>query len=224
MLSGLAAFVLVFNFLREAAQPKREFVMAKVAIAQGKMITPDDLTLTKPLKNADAKNLFLQLDDVVGRIAMEAIPKGAIIDRSKIKIKETPMPIPVNKKTPLPIPEGMRALTIGAGDIIGMPDLLEIGDYIDILGTILTSTGLRELKTILYGGQVISMEGGDGTMIRSITLAVNPNETPVLVDAMTQGKIRIIVRPDQGERYLYQSEVGSMEVIRGTIREKKITT
>lgn len=223
ILSGAAAFVMVFNFLNEAAQPKREFVLAKVAIAQGKEITREDLALSKPLKNTDAKNLFLQLDDVVGRNALEEIPKGTLIDRSKLKLKEPPLPV-LPKKSALPIPEGMRALTIGAGDIIGMPDLLEIGNYIDVLGTVLTSTGLRELKTILYGAQVISMEGGEGVPIRSITLAVNPNETPVLIESMGQGKIRVIVRPDQGERYLYQSEIGSMEVIRGTSREKKITT
>lgn len=198
--------------------------MSRTRIPQGKMVTSNDVVLSQPLKNADAKNLFLQMDDVIGRETLEEIPRDVLINRSKIKLKEEPPPIEDSTLKALPIPAGMRALTIGAGDIVGMPDILEIGNYVDVLGTVIGSNGLKELKTLLYGVQVISMEGGEESPIHSITLAVNPGETAVLVESMSQGKIRIIVRPDQGERYLYQSEVGSMEIIRGTAREQRITT
>lgn len=204
--------------------------MSRVKIPLEKMVTAEDLVLSKPIKNADPKNFFLQMDDVIGRAALEEIPRGVLIHRSKIKSMEPPPPPEDDTVEALPIPEGMRALTIGSGDIVGMPDVLEIGNYVDVLGTVLASNGLRELKTLLYGAQVISIDGGNETEsgkktpINSITLAVNPNETTVLIESMTQGKIRVIVRPDQGERYLYESGVGSMEVIRGVSRERKVTT
>ena len=82
---GAAAFVLVLNFLREAGQPKRQFVIAAQAIPKDKVIGKQDIKLSKPIKQAALEDLFLQMDDVIGSRALEDIPQGKLIPRSKVE-------------------------------------------------------------------------------------------------------------------------------------------
>lgn len=215
---------MVLNFLNEAAQPKREFVKARIDIASGKILTAKDLVLSEPMKNTSAQDLFLQVDDAVGQISLERLPAGSLIQRSQVKPKETRAAAPAVLDA-LPIPEGMRALTVTTLDVVNMPDLLEVGRHVDIMGSVPGPDGRPQLRTLLYGAQVISLEKSKRTPggIDSTTIALRPNEIDTLTMAMTYGKIRILVRPDQGERSAYQSQVGSIEVIRGMSREKKMT-
>ena len=220
VMCGVAAFMFILNFLKEAAQPKREFVVAAQAIPKDQTIGKRDVRFSKPMKNITPEDLFLQIDDVIGSRALEDIPQGKLIHRSKVERQVAAPPAP--SKGTLPIPKGMKALTISASGAERLPDLLDIGSYVDALGRLANYEGKMEMKTILRGAQVLSLERSKDLGIKSITIALSPNEAEAMLDAMSQGKILIVASSEQGEKPAYQVSWGTIEIIRGVSKQPKV--
>ena len=185
------------------------------------MIKQSDVTLSELMEVKDSEELYFQIQDVVHQQAQEKIRKGVLIRRSQVK--ESPAPEAVKpKKQVLHIPKGMRALSVSKNDIAGIPDLLEIGSYVDVIGLSERVDGRTEMKTILYGRQVLFVDATDGSNITSLTLAVYPDEAEHMVTATSLGKIRLVIRPDAGEYATFEAPSGVMEIIRGVGKERKV--
>lgn len=120
------------------------------------------------------------------------------------------------------VPAGMRAFTLSTKELESIPPALKAGDYMDVIGTAPNYEGSPELQTIIRSAQVINVEKPkDKDQIESITLALTPVGTEVIVKAKTQGKIQLVLRPehDQGDPFQL-GNVGLTEVIRGVNKEK----
>lgn len=218
---GVIGGIMILNFLREAASPKARLVIARNPISEGQVITESDLGLSDPTKRADAEDYFLQPADVVRQQALENISRGALIHRSKVK---RPPPEPKSmepKKDVLPIPKGMRAFSISQGDIADLPDLLEIGSYADGVGLVEQVDGKTEMKTLFQGRQVLFVDSLDSSKVRSITLAIHPQEVESVIKATSLGKIRLVIRLDAGEFTSFEASSGVIEIIRGIEKERK---
>lgn len=215
--SGLMATLLVFNFLKSARQIQGRFVIAEAAIQKGQVIQDPDVGLSKIMKKSDTKNLFAETQDVVGQKALQDIPAGSLVYRSKVT---RPGPEQAPQKKALPIPNGMRALTISREDISNVPDLLDIGSYVDIVGQTIAVNGEKEMHTIIGSRQVISLSPLDGSPIQSITVAVTPTEAEKTLEAASMKKLQLLVRQEQAtEQWTFEASGGSIEVIRGVQKE-----
>lgn len=216
VVSGLFAFVLIFNYLNKVQKPADSYVIAAVDLPEGAKINAIDLAYSQPLENADGKNLFLQQQDVIGQVVTAEIPKGSLIRRDQVR---PALVEPLKKVVPLPIPKGMRALTIAREDISNFPDLLEIGSYVDIVGLASAGGGNAEMKTILSSKKVISKDPLDSASPKSVTLAVRPFEAEAAIQSISRGKVRLIIRADAGEDLIQELGLSNVEVIRGVHRE-----
>ena len=211
------ATILVFNFLKSAHQIQGRFVIVRSAILKGQVIQEQDAELSNVLKKSNTKNLFIEIQDVVGQKTLQNIPAGGLIYRSKVT-RQGMKPQAAQKKA-LPIPKGMRALTISRNDITNVPDLLDIGSYVDIIGQMIGINGEKEMRTIVGSRQVISVSPLDGSPIESITVAVTPTEAETALEAASLKRLQLLVRQDQGEQWTFEASTGSIEVIRGVQKE-----
>ena len=215
--SGLLATLLVFNFLKSARQIQGRFVIAEAVISKGQVIQDSDVGLSKILKKSDTKNLFAETQDVVGQAALQDIPVGSLIYRSKVT---RPAADQAPQKKALPIPNGMRALTISKDDLTNVPDLLDVGSYVDIVGQTTGMTGEKEMRTIIGSRQIISVSPLDGSPIQTITVAVTPTEAEAALEAASMKKLQLLVRQEQAsEQWTFEASGGSIEVIRGVQKE-----
>ena len=121
----------------------------------------------------------------------------------------------------LPIPAGMSALTLSDKNVENFPDLLEVGGFVDILGTVPDYQGKMELQAIIRSAQVITLDRTkEDQLIRSINVALTPAGAEVVSKAMANGKIRLILRPEQAEKSVVSLGAGVTEVIRGVEKDK----
>lgn len=224
---GVLAFVLVLNFLKASAQQKSHYVIAVRSLSEGTIINSNDIILSKkPIKNINRRDVFLQLEDVIGGTVIKKVRNGEIIRRFNVKrktliVQRAADEPPEETAVSLPIPKGMRAFTVSSREINNVPDLLNVGNYVDLLGNVPNYEGLIEMRTILRGAQVLSIHLKDNTDIRSITLSLTPVETEVVMKAIGRGKIRIIVRPDIVGEKVDRAVWESAEIIRGVDKQKK---
>lgn len=229
---GIFAFGLIFNFLKQAAKPKNQFVMTSNPIKKGKILTPDDLAISEPLKDLPANRYFTQISDVLGMEVTEDLPQNKLIAKTNIKKpppppkKIEPKPSPEGRQTPkkkemtvLPIPPGKRGLNLTAQELGSIPPLLKAGDYVDILGDVaLGGKNQKEVRTLAKGGLVLSVQGNE-KKIESVSLALSPQQIEILLNAGREGKMRLILSSeDDGSA----PAVSSIEIIRGVQRERKM--
>ena len=138
--------------------------------------------------------------------------------------------IPRRHSNSISIPKGMRGVTLSVNDIENIPNLLNTGGYIDVLGMAPNYIGKMELQTIARNTLVVSIDKPAGDKekaapqeIKSITLALSPIAAEVVSKAMTAGKIHLIVRSEGAESESLQLDmVGITEVIRGVSKEKSM--
>ena len=133
-----------------------------------------------------------------------------------------PAASPKEQPTSIPIPNGMSALGLSSSEIENIPDTLNAGNYVDILGIAPNYADKMELQTLIRGAQVIKVDARkEEPGVQSITVALTPVGAEVVSKALTQGKIRLTLRPDNEEKGVLQTGApGFIEVIRGVEKEK----
>lgn len=239
---GLAAFGLIFNFLKQASIPPAQIVVAKAGVPKGKVLTAEDLTISAPIKNVAREKYFTQINDLIGMRAENDIPAGGMIDRGIVKKFQAAIAqiVPQAKvEQDLPVPPSMRALTLGAQDLDNIPNALSPGDYVDILGNVVLNNNEREVRTILYAvsvigiqrlpGQPVPANVPQGTLVSGargpverVTIALLPAQVETVLNASRLGKMRVVINSREGNQSAW-ANVGSIEIIRGVTKERKST-
>lgn len=228
--TGLLGFFLVLNVLKGSTAPAFPFVAASKAIVKGKVITADDLTMSKPLKSLDASTLYFQIQDVVGLTADQDIAPGHLIYRVQVKKEVIAPTTPIAespKKISLPLPLDMRGFSLNQKEVEGYSDTITVGSFVDVLGVVPNFEGKLEMQTIVSAAQIIAINDVDDKGKRrdnpSFILAVPNDVSEFMTRAIGQGKIRLVLRGDDAQRAIYQG-VGYTEIIRGIKKEKSFPT
>jgi len=215
---GLLASTLVFFSISAAQKTKYQIVMAIKNIAKGQKISKDYMALSKPIAKINPNEYYLQIDDAVGMEAVQDIPKGKAIRRASVKVVVVIVPKGPDE---LPIPEGMQAFTLSKREIDRVPDIIKVGNYIDVLGY---RRGYTEsYSTIVHSAQVLSLaDSGRGDLI-ALTVALTSQESEIVTSASKLGKLRVVVRAKRGKKPLFKSKTEEMEIIRGANSPKKVS-
>ena len=224
LVCGAAAFGLIYNHLKQANQPQNQFVVAAQELPKGKVLTPEDLTVSEPLKNVPQGKYFTQIQDLIGTELQKDIPQGKLIGRSLIKKIQAKLnlPVRVDEDETLPVPPSMRALTLGTQELENIPQNLKPGEYVDTLGSVAIANNQREIRTVLHAVLVLSVQRSEKKQIEAVTIALATQQVETLLNSLKFGKVRLVMAPktDDGSAW---SNSGSIEIIRGTQRERKIT-
>ncbi|GEM_PF-3551156 len=219
--SGAVAFLLTGNYLSAAAQPAHRFVTVVKPVSAGALIQDEDVAFSDPVKGSDSALYFLDPQAVAGKEAVEALEKGTLVRRTQVR-RPAAAALAASRPESLPIPAGMRGMTLSSSDIDNVPDMVGVGDYLDVLGVASNVEGRTELQTIVRGSQVLNLKKAEDGSARAITIALTPEDSESVSKAMGQGRIRLVVRPDKGDTRATAASLGFVEIIRGTNRERKI--
>jgi pilus assembly protein CpaB len=149
-------------------------------------------------------NATVNLDDIVGKMTIERIIEGEQIIVSRLSEEQT-------NQMSYKIPEGKRALTIAANEIIVTGNHIYPGDFVDIVLTLpegidyyqdkemfsLQSSRIimENIEVLAVGQAMYSSAEGSREVPNTITLAVTPVQVEQLVLAEEIGRVRLALRP-----------------------------
>ena len=221
MAFGLLAALLASRYLKQVTHKGEAFVVAVETIKQGQAIEAKHVKLSEPISNASADELFLQTGDVVGKIALVDIKRGALVRRQEVTLpkveKET------QKRKAKPIPSGMSSFEITIKEVLHIPESLEIGSFVDIVGRVNDHSEADHMRTVVHSAEVLSIEEEEGEGLKSFSVAVIPEEAETLASATTLGKVQVILRSEAGDKPRFSHSGGVMEVVRGVKQAQTIT-
>ena len=225
LMCGLAAFVLIFNYLKQVSNPAKSFVVSQKKIEAGKKIEKKDIGYSAPLKNISPKEYFLQADDVINLIATEEIPANKLLKRSWVKREEI---APENEGAEDPkkmeIPQGKTGVLMYAKDMNNLPPNLQVGSRIDLLANRKpVSGGAIKTTKSAQAATIIEITKNDKGVPESFLLAVTPQESEKIFSAMASGggKFRVALSSGVASLEAIVPDLSSVEIIRGLKVEKK---
>jgi len=211
ILAGVLSFIatlLVYQYLSGLEKPNEENLapvyVAVQDIPARSVIVKEMVAVQKVPPEYIHPLAATRLEDIVGKTADETILANEQIIMTRLAEENT-------SKLSYKIPEGKRAVTISANEIILVGNLVHPGDFVDVLVTLEAETVeegnqtiqyLHSTKTILQNIQVLAVgpnmynhNSNAQEIPKSITLAVTPVEAEQLVLAEVMGNIRLALRP-----------------------------
>jgi pilus assembly protein CpaB len=197
---GLVTGYLVLRKFREMDEKSRKnwqpVVIAKVDIKARTKVSREMLELTAYPKELIAEGVITRLEDVENRmVGRELRAKEQV--RGTDLVAEGTVPTLAYK-----VPDGMRAIAIGAGEVMAVGTSVQPGDRVDILGTYHDPRTRQELtKIILQNVLVLAVNRGQteagqegGGANSSMTLAVRPEDTELVAAADRMSALRVALR------------------------------
>jgi pilus assembly protein CpaB len=215
---GLVSAYLIWAYFAKLEDTKNRVavVSATVDINPHVTITGDMVTdaIAYP-KDLIPDNAITDKKQVEGRITLRHINAKDPI-RSTDLVQEGQSPT-----LALEIPKGMRAISIGAGEVMAVGTSVKPGDHVDILATYQDPRSQQELTKIIMQNVLIlavnkgqtDVNGKEGAN-SSMTLAVKPEETELIAMADRAGALRVSLRP-VGDQQTFDSPGVSAKDFKG---------
>ncbi len=177
-------------------------VVAKQQIPAKTLVTPDAVALVRMPTTYIHPHAARSLDQVVGAVTSEPIISGEEVLLDRLVQKGD-----TSAGFPYLVPPGMRAVTVAVDDVAAVGWHLQVGDHVDILGTIdiplpngtqtITTVVLQDVDVLALGDDSKANQdtGTDKNLdVNTVTLAVTLEEAMPLVLADEKGKIRMALR------------------------------
>lgn len=174
----------------------QKVVVASKEIPVGETITAAQVrTIDWPAESLP-EGTFPVTDQVVGRTALQTIERGNPVTAAKL-LPVGGLPSVMTYK----IPEGHRAMTVGVDQVSGVAGFITPASMVDVVLTA-KPPGYKEFVSkivlqnipVLATGQVIEQKEGKPVLVPTVTLDVSPDEAERLVNANSQGSLRLLLR------------------------------
>ena len=223
VLIGAIAFVLLTQYVNKNRVAKQRFVIAAQDIPADHLLTEADLTLSAPQEAPNAQDLFLQAQDAIGSTTLKPIAKDTEVLRSDVEkaVTATENEV-VTPSGSLAVPAGMRSFTLSSEEVDNIPDILKPGSYLDIMGNVTNYEGTMELQTVIRGSQVLTVDKDEEGKINAFTVSLTRAGTEIISKAISQGRLRLILRSDNTGGFSQIGEFDYVEIIRGITKEKNM--
>ncbi len=221
ILCGVAAAVL-FSFymqqVKERYQPDDliTVVRAKMDISRDTVVETEMVQIVKVPAKYTHPDALREQKDVVGKIAVNNIAAGEDILAGELLSSENS-----NQRLAYQVPRDKRAVSIGINDISGVAGYIEAGDRVDIMATVDVSSqgeeatctvlALQDVPVLAVGASGTNLKEKGGESLRTLTLAVSPEEAQPLVLASERGTLRLMLRSpvDHGRSMLPPLQLNS---------------
>ena len=229
---GLLTAILVNTYIRqEIAKARRQLMVGRepteVLVAAADI--PEQTTITADMvqvevRPADAiqpKSLDNQ-GAAIGKIALVPIYKGSQILDSTLATPENANTL--SQKTP----PGKRAVTIGIDNISGVGGFIHPGDHVDMLGifslptpdgkqAVVTVTLLQRVLVLAAGGRFSEAKSEGASTADTVTLALTPQETELVLFGRAQGQLQLSLRPRVDSEVVADLKPMSLDALAATI-------
>lgn len=221
---AVLAFVILLSILNKSSKPKYSFVVASHAIAKDAILVEEDVTMSPPIEQTPTQqqldDLFLQKKDVIGQQALEDIPAGNLINRSKVKLPAQTTAGGESVEA-IPIPAGKRSLALSADELANFPEEIRVGSYVDVFGVVATADGKEDQQPIVLDVQVRSITRREDGEVKAASLILSSRATDAVTRATQSGPIRLVLREDgQGKEDIVSNAITFVEVIKGVSKER----
>ncbi len=223
VLGSLTAY-LIWAYLRNVESKNRKnwqpVVVALKDIPPRTKITRDMIELTQFPKELLAENAMADVTNVENKISVKFINTRDQI-RTTDLVQEGQGPTLAYE-----IPEGMRAIAIGAGEIMAVGTSVKPGDRVDILASYQDPRSHLEMtKMILQNVLVLAVNLGETDPAgkkgasSSMTLAVQPEQTELIAMADRAGALRVSLRPVHDSTIVPSDGKTTRDIAGGTVSE-----
>jgi len=170
-------------------------VLASRDLPLGTVVEETDLQVVQWPAGAVPLGYASSVEELVGRSLIADIQANEAILATKLADSGLLGIIPL-------IPEGMRAMSIPADQIIGVAGFVTPQTRVDVI-LIMTPQGssdpasktiLQSVRVLASGQEIQEAEDGSPEVVPVVTVAVTPQEAEKLALASTQGTIRLSLR------------------------------
>ncbi|MEM0950954.1 MAG: Flp pilus assembly protein CpaB [Cyanobacteria bacterium P01_H01_bin.74] len=163
-------------------------VYTRSNLMPGEAIVPSLVELKKTEEKPD-RMVFQKVSDVLGMVAKLPILAGEPLERNKL----------MDTGSYFSVPEGTRALSLLMTSIASIDSALVPGVRVDVLVTFSTPQWGKVTQTVLQNVQVIAVsqagaKGRDGEALKKITVSVTPEQAEKLILASNIGSFHLTLR------------------------------
>jgi pilus assembly protein CpaB len=216
---AMIAVYFIWNMQRQHELQSEKYWTEVVAALQDiparTKITREMVTLTRYPKELIIDGAIKNPKEVDGRITFVRIKAKEQIRASDLLGEGQ------NGGLSVDIPPGMRAIAIGAGEVMAVGSTVKPGDRIDILATYTDPVAHQETtQMILQNVLVLAINQGDtdqqqnkGGAKSSMTLAVKPEEAELLTAADRAGALRVALRGPTEKAVITTQGVGTRDFL-----------
>jgi pilus assembly protein CpaB len=226
VICGLLAVLAVTRYLSRVEAFTKDInnvVVAKQEIPLGSKITAEQLALA-PIPNGSLpEGVFRKIDQVVGRVAIQAIGVRETLTNMKLAPEGT------GGGLSAVIPEGYRAVTVKVDDVVGISGFVMPGSYVDVVAVVNPQTQegvqargpiskivLQHIKVLASGPKLDSPEDQrQPTSVKAVTLMVTPEQAEKLVLAEHEGKLQLVMRNYSDDEDAPTSGADKTKLLRG---------
>ncbi len=199
-------YISTINKSSNSQSENKKVIVATVDIPPRTQINAEMIREISIPKDSYLIDSLQNMDEILGMYTKESILEGEIIPSERL-IEEK------DKELSIRLPNGKRAVSVFADKIIGVSDLIEPGDYVDIFVTLDEKTVDNKITTTIYPQitrsflqnvevLAISKEMNRTDKIKgetpdsyTVTLAVTVEDGEKLILAEDMGRIRLGLRP-----------------------------
>ena len=192
---------------RQPTVQTTDVVVAKADIPENTVLKPD-MIATQPVPTEFVQPYaIIEPMQALGQQTSAPVAKGEQLLATKLMAPGAAGTLAT--KTPV----GKRAVTLGMDPLTAVGGFIRPGDHVDILWTVLipvaqgqqpqpvTVTLFQDVQVLAVGGEMVDAEGrrgrsgGQEERGMSLTFALTPQETGLVLFAREQGKIQLSLRP-----------------------------
>jgi pilus assembly protein CpaB len=172
-----------------------QVVAAAADIPVGSKLEAAHLKVIPLPREAISSDNLIELDAVIGRVAIQPLYNGEILSERRLTVHEGGSPLAAV------IESGKRALTVRVNDVIGVAGFLLPGNRVDVVSSkrgtgnrkTVSKTIVENLK-VLAVDQTVSSDKNDPVIVRAVTLEVTPKQAEQIVKATEEGKVQLTLR------------------------------
>ncbi len=182
-------------------QQASDVIVATKDIAGGKVIAADEVGISAIPGKFIQPYATSNTADVVGLIAAAPMAQGEQVLTNKLR---RPNELPIDATLSGLTPEGKRAVTIASDALHGVGGFIRPGDRVDILWTVklpreqggddpVTLALFQDVGVLAVGNEIVgrSTSEKESSPDYTVTLALSPQETSLLLYAREQGVIQL---------------------------------
>jgi len=205
ILTGISVFYYA-SYLENAAKSNfQPVVVASVQIQENTMVTSEMLSVKQLPVEAINSLTVRKISDAIGKVAIQLIETNEQILSTKLNEKGK-----VKGGLEYLVPDGKRAITIAVDDKSGVAGYIKKGNHVDVVASLMidaiTEKGKTKVPASMFSLQNIEViatgissasasTDGKPSSYATVTLAVTPEEALRLDYCVSEGKVRLILRP-----------------------------
>jgi pilus assembly protein CpaB len=174
----------------------QNLVVAAAPLQLGARLDASNLRVIPWPVNQPVAGMFTRIEDCVNRAVITNLAENEPVLESKLAPKEAGAGLPAT------IPEGMRAVSVAANEVVGVAGFVIPGTMVDVLVTgqmqgqnnKITRVILENVRVLAAGQKIEQDREGKPQTVPVITLLVTPDEATKLTMGATEGKIQLALR------------------------------